>query len=88
MAYSVYTFASQYTDTGLVGVYVGTREENVGECLDIASRELAEIAAVQARLRASHLKAHIATTALLTPDQVDRYNRSRGYASTRGAYGR
>ncbi|HZS23502.1 MAG TPA: pitrilysin family protein, partial [Gaiellaceae bacterium] len=27
MAYSVYSFASQYTDTGLVGVYVGTREE-------------------------------------------------------------
>ncbi|MDX6442383.1 MAG: hypothetical protein QOE43_2112, partial [Gaiellaceae bacterium] len=29
MAYSVYSFASQYTDTGLVGVYVGTREENL-----------------------------------------------------------
>ena len=43
--------------------------------------KLAEIATVQARLRASHLKAHIATTALLTPEQVDRYNRSRGYAS-------
>ena len=42
---------------------------------------LGQIAAVQARLRASHLKAHIATTALLTPEQVDRYNRSRGYAS-------
>ena len=30
MAYSVYSFASQYTDTGLIGVYVGTREENLG----------------------------------------------------------
>ena len=29
MAYSVYSFASQYTDTGLVGIYVGTREENL-----------------------------------------------------------
>src|SRR3954447_19800411 len=32
MAYSVYSFASQYTDTGLVGVYLGTREENLGPC--------------------------------------------------------
>jgi predicted Zn-dependent peptidase len=29
MAYAVYTFASQYTDTGLVGVYLGTREDNL-----------------------------------------------------------
>ena len=29
MAYAVYTFTSQYTDTGLIGFYVGTREENL-----------------------------------------------------------
>jgi predicted Zn-dependent peptidase len=45
MAYAVYSFTSQYTDTGLVGFYVGTREENLAECLEIAARELAEIAA-------------------------------------------
>ena len=33
MAYSVYTFASQYSDTGQVGVYVGTREENLDAVL-------------------------------------------------------
>ena len=27
---AVYTFASQYTDTGQIGLYVGTREENLG----------------------------------------------------------
>ena len=32
MAYSVYSFASQYTDTGVVGVYVGTREDNLAAC--------------------------------------------------------
>src|SRR5262249_18327509 len=36
MAYAVYSFASQYTDTGLVGVYLGTREENLAPCLQIA----------------------------------------------------
>jgi predicted Zn-dependent peptidase len=45
MAYSVYSFASQYTDTGLVGVYLGTREENLSPCLEITGQQLAEIAA-------------------------------------------
>ncbi|MFL5969078.1 MAG: M16 family metallopeptidase [Gaiellaceae bacterium] len=45
MAYSVYSFASQYTDTGLVGVYIGTREENLSQCLEITAEQLADIAA-------------------------------------------
>ena len=45
MAYSVYSFASQYTDTGLVGVYLGTREENLAPCVEIMSDQLADIAA-------------------------------------------
>jgi predicted Zn-dependent peptidase len=44
MAYSVYTYSSQYGDTGQVGVYVGTREENLAECVEIAVRELSDIA--------------------------------------------
>jgi predicted Zn-dependent peptidase len=45
MAYSVYSFASQYTDTGLVGVYLGTREENLAPCLEITGAQLADIGA-------------------------------------------
>ena len=45
MAYSVYTFASQYTDTGLIGFYVGTRSENLADCLEIANEQIAEVAA-------------------------------------------
>jgi predicted Zn-dependent peptidase len=44
MAYSVYSFASQYTDTGIVGVYVGTREENLATCIEICSEQIADIA--------------------------------------------
>jgi predicted Zn-dependent peptidase len=44
MAYAVYSFASQYTDTGLVGVYIGTREENLGPCLEITAEQLRDIA--------------------------------------------
>jgi predicted Zn-dependent peptidase len=45
MAYAVYSFASQYTDTGLVGIYVGTREENIAPCVEICSEQIAELSA-------------------------------------------
>ena len=45
MAYAVYTFGAQYTDTGLIGFYVGTREENLGDCLEIALGEITDVAA-------------------------------------------
>ena len=44
MAYAVYSFASQYTDTGQFGLYVGTREENLHDCLAIAAEQIGEIA--------------------------------------------
>jgi len=44
LAYSVYTFTSLYAETGEVGVYVGTREENLEECLAIIAREIEDIA--------------------------------------------
>jgi predicted Zn-dependent peptidase len=44
MAYAVYSFLSQYTDTGQIGVYVGTREDNLADALAIAAEQIAEIA--------------------------------------------
>jgi predicted Zn-dependent peptidase len=49
MAYAVYSFASQYTDTGQIGVYIGTREDNVDACLEIMSEQIADIAAGNVR---------------------------------------
>ena len=49
LAYSVYTFASQYADTGEIGIYVGTREENLAECAEIIARELEALGADGAR---------------------------------------
>ena len=40
LAYAVYSFISAYHDTGQVGLYLGTRPENLAEALAIASREL------------------------------------------------
>jgi predicted Zn-dependent peptidase len=49
MAYSVYSFASQYSDSGQIGLYVGTREENLVECLEIVARELGDVSAGNVR---------------------------------------
>ena len=54
MAYSVYTYAAQYVDAGQVGLYVGTREENLGECMEIVATELRDVAA--GNLRAGELE--------------------------------
>jgi predicted Zn-dependent peptidase len=43
MAYAVYSFVSQYTDTGQIGIYLGTREDNLADALAIAAEQIADI---------------------------------------------
>jgi predicted Zn-dependent peptidase len=43
LAYAVYSFTSAYQDTGQVGLYVGTRSENVTEALAVVGTELARL---------------------------------------------
>ena len=43
LAYSVYSFTSAYQDTGQVGLYVGTRADNVAEALEVVGSELARL---------------------------------------------
>jgi predicted Zn-dependent peptidase len=45
MAYAVYSFVSQYTDTGQIGIYLGTREDNLGDALAITAEQIADLAA-------------------------------------------
>jgi predicted Zn-dependent peptidase len=44
MAYAVYSFVSQYTDTGQIGIYLGTREDNLGDALAITAEQIGDIA--------------------------------------------
>jgi len=81
MAYSVYSFASQYTDTGLVGIYVGTREENLAACLEIVAAEIADIAAGNLRERElerakENLKGRITLSMESTSNRMSRLGRS------------
>jgi predicted Zn-dependent peptidase len=63
MAYAVYSFASQYTDTGLVGIYVGTREENLKGRITLSMESTSN--------RMSRLgKALISDSELLTFDRI------------------
>jgi predicted Zn-dependent peptidase len=81
MAYSVYSFASQYTDTGLVGIYVGTREENLAACLEIAAAQIAEVAGGKLKERElerakENLKGRIALSMESTSNRMSRLGRS------------
>src|ERR687885_254776 len=81
MAYAVYSFASQYTDTGLVGVYIGTREENLSPCLEITGEQLADIAAGNLRkdevVRAKeNLKGRIMLSMESTSNRMSRLGKS------------
>ena len=51
---AVYSFASQYTDTGQIGIYLGTREDNLAQALEIAGEQIDDIAA--GRLREHELE--------------------------------
>jgi predicted Zn-dependent peptidase len=81
MAYSVYSFASQYTDTGLVGVYLGTREENLAACLEVVAGEIADVAGGNLRDRElarakENLKGRIALSMESTSNRMSRLGRS------------
>jgi predicted Zn-dependent peptidase len=81
MAYSVYSFASQYTDTGQIGFYVGTREENLAACLEVAAAEIADIAAgnvSEAELERAkeNLKGRIMLSMESTSNRMTRLGRS------------
>jgi predicted Zn-dependent peptidase len=43
LAYSVYSFAGQYADTGQIGLYVGTRLDKVGDAMQVVGEELARL---------------------------------------------
>jgi len=45
LAYAVYSFASSYIDSGQIGLYVGTRPDNVTEAMSVIGAELRRVAA-------------------------------------------
>ncbi len=44
LAYAVYSFASGYQDSGQIGLYVGTRAENLADAMSVIEHELERLA--------------------------------------------
>jgi predicted Zn-dependent peptidase len=81
LAYSVYSWASHYRDTGQLGVYVGTRQDNVAEALRVIGGELERIQAEPVsdeeltRAR-EHVKGRIVLSMESTASRMHRLGRS------------
>lgn len=60
----------------------GLNEQFTSKSITLASLETGtrKIGQTQAKLRAAHLKYHLSTAAILTPQQVAQYNELRGYS--------
>jgi predicted Zn-dependent peptidase len=81
LAYAVYTFSSQYADTGQIGVYVGTREENLAECLRIVSEQVEDVAehgpgADELARAKENLKGRIMLSMEMTSNRMSRLGKS------------
>ena len=81
LAYAIYSWSSQYTDTGQVGIYVGTREDNVGKALEVIGAELDRICSDPVgdeelgRAR-EHVKGRLALSMESTNSRMNRLGRS------------
>jgi len=81
LAYAVYTFASQYADTGQIGAYVGTREENLAACLEILREQIAAVAAGELgddelERAKENLKGRVMLSMELTSNRMSRLGKS------------
>jgi len=81
LGYSVYTFSSQYADTGQLGVYVGTREENLAPCLEIVAEQIDAVASGdvnegEVERAKENLKGRIMLSMELTSNRMSRLGKS------------
>jgi predicted Zn-dependent peptidase len=81
LAYAVYSWASQYQDTGQVGIYVGTREDNVVQALDVIGAELERlrqerVGEDELRRAREHVKGRLALSMESTASRMTRLGRS------------
>jgi len=84
-------FDTMQSQAKLLGVQIVDREQELnrlfaeaGASYERLQKLVNEIARLQGELRYTHLRAHIATRAVLTPHQVKRYDVLRGYGSGTG----
>ncbi len=65
LAYSVYSFADAYEDTGAVGVYAGTDAENAAEAIGLIRRDIEALAAAPTAAEIDRSRAMLKSTMLM-----------------------
>lgn len=65
LAYSVYSFADAYEDTGVIGVYAGTDADNAAEAIGLIRRDIEALAAAPAATEIDRSKAMLKSTMLM-----------------------
>lgn len=65
LAYSVYSFADAYEDTGAVGVYAGTDRDNAAEAIGLIRRDIKALADAPAANEIDRSKAMLKSTMLM-----------------------
>jgi predicted Zn-dependent peptidase len=81
LAYNVYTFVSLFSETGELGVYLGTRQENLALCLEILAGQIEDLAAggvtgEELRRAKESLKGRIMLSMESTSSRVTRLGKS------------
>jgi predicted Zn-dependent peptidase len=81
LAYSVGSYTVGYADTGQVGVYLGTREDNLGTACEVIGAELrrigeAPVPAVELRRAKDHLKGRLVLSMESTGTRMNRIGRA------------
>jgi len=82
-------FTSMASEAALLGRSLVSEERKLDQLFatkaitpELLSNSLTEIGALQAKVRAAHLQAHIAQVDILTPEQNRRYAQLRGYENS------
>ena len=81
LAYAIYSWASHYHDTGQLGIYVGTRQDNVSEAMEVIGAELERLqveAVTEEELERAreHVKGRIVLSMESTANRMHRLGRS------------
>jgi predicted Zn-dependent peptidase len=81
LAYSIYSWISQYRDTGQIGIYIGTRGDNVAEAMGVIGTELERlqsngISEEELTRAREHVKGRIVLSMESTANRMHRLGRS------------
>jgi predicted Zn-dependent peptidase len=81
LVYTVYSFQASYRAAGLFGVYAGTSPENVQQCIDVITQQLAELRTIkigdaELNLAKEHIKGSLTLSLESTSSRMLRLGRN------------